>query len=85
VFVGRWRSDIAQFANYNALAQAVADELNVKGLLCMTFEDIELAGGARPQATRIVAGAGANMDVVRSLMARRREWPLGQSTAGQCQ
>jgi len=82
VFVGRWRSDIAQFANYNALAQAVADELNVKGLLsqqsaeqlldCMTFEDIELRV-VQDLKTRIVAGAGANMDVVRSLMARRRD------------
>ncbi len=82
VFVGRWRSDIAQFANYNALAQAVADELNVKGLLtsqtaeqlldCMTFEDIELRV-VQDLKTRIVAGAGANMDVVRTLMARRRD------------
>lgn len=82
VFVGRWRSDIAQFANYNALAQAVADELNVKVLLtnhsaeqlldCMTFEDIELRV-VQDLKTRIVAGAGANMDVVRTLMARRRD------------
>jgi len=82
VFVGRWRSDIAQFANYNALAQAVADELNVKGLLtsqsaeqlldCMTFEDIELRV-VQDLKTRIVSGAGANMDVVRTLMARRRD------------
>jgi uncharacterized protein (TIGR02687 family) len=82
VFVGRWRSDISQFANYNALAQAVADELNVKSLLtnqsaeqlldCMTFEDIELRV-VQDLKTRIVAGAGANMDVVRSLMARRRD------------
>lgn len=82
VFVGRWRSDITQFANYNALAQAVADELNVKNLLtnqsaeqlldCMTFEDVELRV-VQDLKTRIVAGAGANMDVVRSLIARRRD------------
>jgi len=82
VFVGRWRSDIAQFANYNALAQAVADELNLMSLLtsqsaeqlvdCMTFEDIELRV-VQDLKTRIVAGAGANMDVVRTLMARRRD------------
>ena len=82
VFVGRWRSDIAQFANYNALAQAVADELNLVSLLtshsaeqlvdCMTFEDTELRV-VQDLKTRIVAGAGANMDVVRSLMARRRD------------
>jgi len=82
VFVGRWRSDIAQFANYNALAQAVADELNLVSLMtslsaeqlvdCMTFEDVELRV-VQDLKTRIVAGAGANMDVVRSLMARRRD------------
>lgn len=82
VFVGRWRSDIAQFGNYNALAQAVAHELDLVGLLsnqsaeqlvdCMTFEDVELRV-VQDLKTRIVAGAGANMDVVRSLMARRRD------------
>lgn len=82
VFVGRWRSDIAQFGNYNALAQAVANELNLVSLLsshsaeqlveCMTFEDVELRV-VQDLKKRIVAGAGANMDVVRSLMARRRD------------
>lgn len=82
VFVGRWRSDIAQFSNYNALAQAVADELNLVSLMtsqsaeqlvdCMTFEDVELRV-VQDLKTRIVAGAGANMDVVRALMARRRD------------
>ena len=82
VFVGRWRSDIAQFGNYNALAQAVAHELDLVNLLsnqsaeqlveCMTFEDVELRV-VQDLKTRIVAGAGANMDVVRSLMARRRD------------
>jgi uncharacterized protein (TIGR02687 family) len=82
VFVGRWRSDIAQFANYNALARAVANELDLVSLLssqsaeqlvdCMTFEDVELRM-VQELKKRIVAGAGANMDVVRSLMARRRD------------
>ncbi len=82
VFVGRWRSDIAQFGNYNALAQAVANELDLVGLLsgqsaeqlveCMTFEDVELCV-VQDLKKRIVDGAGANMDVVRSLMARRRD------------
>ena len=82
VFVGRWRSDIAQFGNYNALAQAVSDELELENLLsnqsaeqlveCMTFEAVELRV-VQDLKQRIVAGAGANMDVVRSLMARRRE------------
>ena len=82
VFVSRWRSDIAQFGNYNVLAQAVAHELDLVSLLsnqsaeqlveCMTFEDVELRV-VQDLKTRIVAGAGANMDVVRSLMARRRD------------
>ncbi len=82
VFVGRWRSDIAQFSNYNALAQAVAAELDLVSLLsgqsaeqlveCMTFEDVELRV-VQDLKKRIVAGAGANMDVVRALMARRRD------------
>lgn len=82
VFVGRWRSDIAQFGNYNALAQAVANELDLVSLLsnqsaeqlveCMTFEDVELRV-VQDLKKRIVDGAGANMDVVRSLMARRRD------------
>ncbi|HNV58949.1 MAG TPA: BREX-1 system phosphatase PglZ type A [Rhodoferax sp.] len=82
VFVGRWRSDIAQYSNYNALADAVANELNLDSLLaglsaeqlaeCMTFENVELRI-VQDLKTRIVAGAGANMDVVRALMARRRD------------
>lgn len=82
VFVGRWRSDIAQFGNYNALAQAVANELELVSLLssqsaeqlveCMTFEDVELRM-VQELKKRIVFGAGANMDVVRALMARRRD------------
>ena len=82
VFIGRWRSDIAQYSNYNALADAVANELNLDSLLgglsaeqlaeCMTFENIELRV-VQDLKTRIVAGAGANMDVVRSLMTRRRD------------
>jgi uncharacterized protein (TIGR02687 family) len=82
VFVGRWRSDIAQFGNYNALAQAVANELDLVSLLssqsaeqlveCMTFEDVELRV-VQDLKKRIVAGGGANMDVVRALMARRRD------------
>ena len=82
VFVGRWRSDIAQFGNYNALAQVVANELDLVSLLsnlsaeqlveCMTFEDVELRV-VQDLKKRIVDGAGANMDVVCSLMARRRD------------
>lgn len=82
VFLARWRSDISQFANYNALARAVAAELGLPELLaklgaeqlieCMTFEEVELRI-VQDLKTRIVAGAGANMDVVRGLMARRKD------------
>jgi hypothetical protein len=33
VFVAHWRSDIAHFGSYNALARAVAQELDLAGLL----------------------------------------------------
>lgn len=73
VLIGRWRSDIAQYSNYDALADAVANELNLDGLLgglsaeqlaeSMTFENIELRV-VQDLKTRIVAGAGANMDAI---------------------
>jgi uncharacterized protein (TIGR02687 family) len=82
VFLARWRSDIAQFANYNALARAVAAELELPDLLaklgaeqlieCMTFEEVELRI-VQDLKARIVSGAGANMYVVRGLMARRKD------------
>jgi uncharacterized protein (TIGR02687 family) len=82
VFVSRWRSDIAQFSSYNALAQAVAHELDLIPLLgslsaeelieCMTFEDVELRI-VQDLKKRIVDGGGANMDVVRGHIARRRD------------
>lgn len=82
VFVARWRSDLAHFGSYNALAQAVANDVDLVSLLsgqsaeqlveCMTFEDIELRV-VQDLKQRIVAGAGANMDVVRALIARRRD------------
>ncbi len=93
VFVSRWRSDIAQFSNYNALAQAVTHELDLASLLgsltteqlieCMTFEELELRI-VQDLKKRIVDGGGANMDVVRGHIARRRDghWanPLLAST-----
>ena len=82
VFASRWRSDLGHFGAYNALARAVALELELPGLLagftaealsdCMTFEDVELRV-VQDLKTRIVAGAGANMDVVHGLIGRRRD------------
>lgn len=82
VFVSRWRSDIAQFNSYNALAQSIAQELDLTSLLshlsaedlieCMTFEEIELRI-VQDLKKRIIDSGGANMDVVRSHIARRRD------------
>lgn len=82
VFVARWRSDLAFFISYDVLAGAVAQELNLAQLLakysaeqlaeCMAFEEVELRV-VQDLKQRIVAGAGANMDVVHSLIARRRD------------
>ena len=82
VFVSRWRSDLGHFNSYNTLAQAVAQALDLPALLsgftaeeladCMTFEDVELRV-VRDLKQRIVAGAGANMDVVHGLISRRRD------------
>jgi uncharacterized protein (TIGR02687 family) len=82
IFVSRWRSDIAQFGSYNALAQAIAEELDLTNLLtiqsaeqlleCMTFEEVELRI-IQDLKKRVIDSNGANMDVVRSYIARRRD------------
>lgn len=82
VFASRWRSDIAHFHNYNALAHAAASELDLNPLLssmsaeqlidCMTFEEIELRI-IQDLKKRIIEAGGANMDVVRGHIARRRD------------
>jgi uncharacterized protein (TIGR02687 family) len=82
VFLARWRSDLSHFSTYNALAQAMARELDVTALIaglsaeqlaeCMTFEDVELRV-VQDLKQRIRLGAGANMDVVHGLIARRRD------------
>jgi uncharacterized protein (TIGR02687 family) len=82
VFASRWRSDMTNYASYNALSAVVADELHVSAMLgvltaeqlvdAMTFESIDKRVIADLKA-RIIAGAGANMDAVRELMAKRRD------------
>jgi len=82
LFAAQWRSHIAHFASYNALAQAVAIDIDLVSVLagftaeqlaeCMTFEDVELRV-VQNLKQRIVDGAGANMDMVRTLMGRRRD------------
>lgn len=82
VFAARWRSDMAFLGSYNLLAQTVAKTLALAPLLSayatealadvMTFEDVELRI-VQDLKQRIEAGAGANMDAVHSLIARRRD------------
>ena len=82
VFAARWRSDLASFRSYNTLACAVAKELSLSSLLagysaeqladCMTFEEAELRI-VQNLKQRILVGAGANMDAVHELIARRRD------------
>jgi conserved hypothetical protein TIGR02687 len=81
VFAARWRSDLAFFSSYNMLARrgagaesgAIADQLYGRATdRCMAFEEVELRV-VQDLKQRIVAGAGANMDVVHGLIARRRD------------
>lgn len=82
VFAARWRSDLSYYSGYNAISAAVAKELGLNALLggmtaedlveSMTFEDIERRI-VKDLKDRIVAGAGAAMDSVLGLIARRRD------------
>ena len=82
VFASRWRSDMANYASYDKLASAVAEELHITPLLgslhadqladAMTFEAVEKRIIADLKG-RIMAGQGANMDAARGLIARRRD------------
>lgn len=82
VFANRWRSDMANYASYNVLSAVVADELHLDQLIVslsaddlvdtMTFEVVEKRVAADLKS-RILAGHGANMDAVRTLVARRRD------------
>lgn len=82
VFASRWRSDMAHFSSYNALSAKVANELGLNNLLApltaesladsMTFEAVEQRV-IKDLKDRIIAGAGAGMDTVRALIARRRD------------
>lgn len=82
VFASRWRTDMANYGSYDTLSSWVSDELKIVNLLgpmhaeelaeAMTFEAIEkrVIGDLK---ARIIGGAGANMDSVRELIARRRD------------
>lgn len=82
VFASRWRTDMANYASYDALSSQVADELRISDLLgpmgaeqlteAMTFEAVEKRVIADLKG-RVLAGRGANMDSARQLIARRRD------------
>jgi len=82
VFASAWRSHMAHFASYDALSGAVAKELGLTGLIsslsaetladAMTFEEIERRM-IQDLKARIISGHGADMDGLRSLIARRRD------------
>jgi uncharacterized protein (TIGR02687 family) len=82
VFVSGWRSHMAHFSSYDALSDAVARELGLSGLTSaltaealsdvMTFEEVERRI-IQDLKTRIISGHGADMDGLRSLIARRRD------------
>jgi uncharacterized protein (TIGR02687 family) len=82
VFVSRWRSDMLHAHTYNVLSAAVANDLRLRDLLTplsaealsdvVTFHDIELRIIADLR-DRVIAAAGANLDTVRTLIARRRD------------
>ncbi|CAN7771208.1 BREX-1 system phosphatase PglZ type A [Variovorax sp. LjRoot290] len=82
VFASRWRTDMANYGSYDVVSGWAADELKIVNILssmqaeelsdAMTFEAIEkrVIGDLK---ARIIAAAGANMDSVRELIARRRD------------
>lgn len=82
VFASSWRSHMAHFGSYDALSGAVARELGLPGLVSslsaeelsdtMTFEEVERRI-IQDLKSRIIAGHGADMEALRSLIARRRD------------
>lgn len=82
VFVSSWRSHMQHFPSYDALSGTVGRELGLANLLAglsaddlaesMTFEEVERRI-IQDIKGRIIAGAGADMDSMRALIARRRD------------
>lgn len=82
VFVAGWRSHMQHFPSYDSLSGAVGRELGLANLLSglsaeelaetMTFEEVERRI-IQDIKGRIIAGAGADMDSMRALIARRRD------------
>jgi hypothetical protein len=82
VFVAGWRSHMQHFGSYDALSGKVARELGLTAVIAglpaeslaesMTFEEVERRI-IQDLKDRIIAGAGADMDSLRGLIARRRD------------
>lgn len=82
VFVAGWRSHMQHFGSYDALSAKVARELGLTAVIAglpaeslaesMTFEEVERRI-IQDLKDRIIAGAGADMDTLRGLIARRRD------------
>ena len=82
VFVAGWRSHMQHFGSYDALSGAVARELGLSNVIAglsaeslaetMTFEEVERRI-IQDIKGRIIASAGAGMETLRGLIARRRD------------
>ncbi|MFI3197440.1 MAG: BREX-1 system phosphatase PglZ type A, partial [Methylococcaceae bacterium] len=82
VFASRWRSDLAHYASYNLITGVIGRDLELSPLLAglsaddlaevMTFEDVE-RHIISDLKDRILGSAGAAMDSVLALIARRRD------------
>ena len=82
VFASRWRSDLAHYASYNLISGVIGRDLELSPLLAglsaddlaevMTFEEVE-RHIISDLKDRILGSAGAAMDSVLTLIARRRD------------
>lgn len=82
VFASRWRSDMAHYSSYHLITAAVGRDLDLSQLLAglsaddlievMTFEDVERRI-ISDLKDRVLGGAGAALDAVLALIARRRD------------
>lgn len=82
VFLSQWRANITHFASYNAISEEVAKQLQLAQALstlhaedlldAMTFAEVE-KWIIKDLRDRILSGAGASLDAVRSVFSRRRD------------
>ncbi|MFI3135588.1 MAG: BREX-1 system phosphatase PglZ type A, partial [Methylococcaceae bacterium] len=82
VFASRWRSDLAHYSSYNLITGVIGRDLELSQVLAglsaddlaevMTFEEVERRI-ISDLKDRILGSAGAAMDSVLTLIARRRD------------